>query len=207
MPLAVNQNQNEIELWEKVRSGDLKSFNEIYRIYYGTLMYIGRQLHCNEDTAKDLIHDTFVEIYERRESIKIQSSLKFYLIRCFKSHLYQNIKSNKTHLMVVEEEKKNREFVFSIQQEIIQEEASREVLANVEKEINNLTARQREAMYYFYKEGLDYDEITELMALKNRRSTQNLIYEAVKIIKSRLLFMAILLGVWFCKPHDYLPEV
>ncbi len=190
-----NLYQREIALWERAKGGDFQSFNEIYRIYYPKLIYIAGQLHCGHEVAKDLIHDTFVEIYERRETITIKSSLKFYLIRCFKSHWYKHIKSTQQHMKVVEEEKNNVGFTFSIQQEIIQEQANREMYAHLEQAINELSARQREAMYYFYKEGLDYDEIGEIMSLKTRRSAQNLIYEAVRIIKTKLLFIVLVQGV------------
>ncbi|MEQ6117905.1 sigma-70 family RNA polymerase sigma factor [Reichenbachiella sp. MALMAid0571] len=197
MPRKENQDQEEIILWEMVRSNDLQAFNQIYRIHYPRLMYIGKQLHCDEETTKDLLHDTFIEIYERRASIKIRSSLKFYLIRCFKSHLHKHIRQNQEHLKVIEEEEKEIQFTFSIQQEIIQNQSSLEQYASIEKEINALTSRQREAMYYYFKEGFDYDEITELMSLKTRRSAQNLIYEAIKIIKSRLLSLLFFVGVSF----------
>lgn len=193
----VTANKNEIELWNKVKSNDLNAFNEFYKMYYSKLMYIGGQLNCNEEIAKDLVHDTFVEIYERREFIDIKSSLKFYLIRCFKSHLYKYLRENKKHLKLVEEEKQNVNFSFSIQQEIIQKQISKEQYAKIENEINQLTNRQREVMYYFYKEGFDYDEIAEIMSLKTRRSAQNLLYEALKIIKSRLLGFPFVLMLLF----------
>lgn len=197
MPKEENQILDEIKLWEMVRSNDLQAFNQIYRIYYPKLLYIGGQLRCDEETTKDLIHDTFVEIYERRASITIKSSLKFYLIRCFKSHLHKHIRQNQEHLKIIEDEGKEIRFTFSIQQEIIHDQSFSEQYANIEKEINALTSRQREAMYYYFKEGFDYDEITELMSLKTRRSSQNLIYEAIKIIKSRLVILLFFIGVSF----------
>ena len=193
----VTTDKNEIELWKKVKSNDLKAFNEFYKIYYSKLMYIGGQLNCSEEISKDLVHDTFIEIYERREFIDIKSSLKFYLIRCFKSHLYKYLRENKKHLKLIEEGKQEVNFSFSIQQEIIQRQISQEQYDKVENEINQLTNRQREVMYYFYKEGFDYDEIAEIMSLKTRRSAQNLVYEAVKIIKSRLLAFAFILMLLF----------
>jgi RNA polymerase sigma factor (sigma-70 family) len=193
----VTTDKNEIELWKKVKSNDLKAFNEFYKIYYSKLMYIGGQLNCSEEIFKDLVHDTFIEIYERREFIDIKSSLKFYLIRCFKSHLYKYLRENKKHLKLIEEEKQDVNFSFSIQQEIIQKQISQEQYDKVENEINQLTNRQREVMYYFYKEGFDYDEIAEIMSLKTRRSAQNLVYEAVKIIKSRLLAFPFILMLLF----------
>jgi RNA polymerase sigma factor (sigma-70 family) len=193
----VTTDKNEIELWNKVKSNDLKAFNEFYKIYYSKLMYIGGQLNCSEEIFKDLVHDTFIEIYERREFIDIKSSLKFYLIRCFKSHLYKYLRENKKHLKLIEEEKQDVNFSFSIQQEIIQKQISQEQYDKVENEINQLTNRQREVMYYFYKEGFDYDEIAEIMSLKTRRSAQNLVYEAVKIIKSRLLAFPFILMLLF----------
>jgi len=102
-------------------------------------------------------------------------------------------------LKLIEEEKQTVNFSFSIQQEIIQKQIAKEQYTKVENEINQLTNRQREVMYYFYKEGLDYDEIAEIMFLKTRRSAQNLMYEALKIIKSKLLSISLIYVTFILK--------
>ncbi|MFY0653079.1 MAG: sigma-70 family RNA polymerase sigma factor [Cyclobacteriaceae bacterium] len=184
---------DELELWKKVKSDDLNAFYEFYTFFYPKLKYIANQLHCNDEIAKDLIHDTFVEIYERRSMIEIKSSLKYYLIRSFKSHLSKHLNSLNRLSKVKKEQEFEPAFTISFQTELIEKQHLVEKLSQVETAINELTNRQREALYYFYKEGLDYDEITEVMSLKTRRSSQNLIYEAIKVLRSKILFYFLIL--------------
>lgn len=176
----------DIELWQKVKYDDLEAFKELYNRYYTKLMYIGRQLHCTDEVAKDLVHDTFVEIYERRKNIDIKSSFKFYLVRCFKSHLHRHLKVLKRQLPMGKDVEEIP-FEFSIEEKLIHEQMDEYTRKKITQEVNQLSSRQREAMYYFYKEGLDYDEIMQVMSLKTRRSAQNLVYESIRILRSRFI--------------------
>ena len=78
-------------------------------------------------------------------------------------------------------------FEFSIEEKMIHEQMDEYTRKKITQEVNQLSSRQREAMYYFYKEGLDYDEIMQVMSLKTRRSAQNLVYESIRILRSRFI--------------------
>ncbi|MEQ9287163.1 MAG: sigma factor-like helix-turn-helix DNA-binding protein [Cyclobacteriaceae bacterium] len=49
-----------------------------------------------------------------------------------------------------------------------------------------LTKRQKQAIYYFYYEDLSYEEVSEIMGLNNVKSTRNLVYKAINILKSHM---------------------
>lgn len=53
-----------------------------------------------------------------------------------------------------------------------------------------LTPRQREAIYLRFYHDMDYDEIASVMTVTNH-AARNLIYEALKLLRSRLITIAV----------------
>ncbi|MCK5371360.1 MAG: sigma-70 family RNA polymerase sigma factor, partial [Cyclobacteriaceae bacterium] len=49
------------------------------------------------------------------------------------------------------------------------------------------TTRQKEAVIYFYYEGMSYQEIADIMGLQKVKSARKLIYRAIEALRKDLL--------------------
>jgi DNA-directed RNA polymerase specialized sigma24 family protein len=49
-----------------------------------------------------------------------------------------------------------------------------------------MPGRKKEALYYFYYEGLSYEQIKEMMELSHIKSARNLVYEAISYLREAL---------------------
>ena len=79
----------------------------------------------------------------------------------------------------------------SIETKIISEESSTNRHEKLNTALEMLTSRQRESIYYYFSECLDYSEIKEIMGFKDIKSARNIIYKAVSILKGYLLLLSI----------------
>lgn len=52
--------------------------------------------------------------------------------------------------------------------------------------MSKLTTRQKEAVLYFYYEGLSYQEIADIMGFQNVKSARKLIYRAIDALRKDL---------------------
>ncbi|WP_186755043.1 RNA polymerase sigma factor [Echinicola salinicaeni] len=78
-------------LFEKVRLGDHIAFNNLYDRFW-ELMYgaaYARVKSC--DLAKDIVQEIFVDIWNRKKTIKIRSTVKVYLLTAVKYKVFRVI--------------------------------------------------------------------------------------------------------------------
>jgi len=62
-----------------LRKGDIEVFKQLFLEYSPGLIRYGSSLTGDREAAKELVQDLFMEIWEKRESILIQGTLKPYL--------------------------------------------------------------------------------------------------------------------------------
>jgi RNA polymerase sigma-70 factor (ECF subfamily) len=73
---------NETALLESLRLGDEAAFDALFRLYYQPLCrYAQRTLEGDPDEAEEIVQAVFVKIWEQRERLDIQWTLKAYLFK------------------------------------------------------------------------------------------------------------------------------
>lgn len=183
-PLA---NMSDFDLWNNFKGGDEASFIFIYKKYFPQLFQFGNQFTSKVELVEDSIQDLFIELREKREKITIKSSIKFYLFKSLKRKVIVILEKNKKNISI-EETPGYTEFQisYSMEKRLIDGQIEKEQRQRLSESMQNLTPRQREALYYFYYEDMSYSEIQELMNFKHIQATRNLMYRALKELKSSL---------------------
>jgi len=69
-------------LLESIQQGDYKAYEVLFKTYYSTFCKYAVDLVHNSETAKDIVSDLFVKIWEQPENFLATSSLRQYLFRC-----------------------------------------------------------------------------------------------------------------------------
>lgn len=87
--------RNVFELFTK---GDNKAFEYIFKTYFGYLLNYSRQILKDSDVAEEIVESTFLTLWENRNQITLETSLKSYL---FKS-VYNNCLNYLKHQQVKE---------------------------------------------------------------------------------------------------------
>ncbi len=193
---SIHDSKNEPEIWQAFLKGDRSAFIFIYNRYFKVLYGYGRQFTDNNELIKDIIHDVFLDLQTTREKLSPTSSIRFYLLRCFKNRYLRYLKKKqKEDPNLWQENGLQFEAVLSVEQRMIQDQLGAEQLQKVNKALQNLTKRQKEAVFYFYYQELTIDQIREIMNLDNRRSVQNLIYQAIGELKQVLLQVILLIMI------------
>jgi RNA polymerase sigma-70 factor (ECF subfamily) len=73
------------ELINGLQKGDLNAFEELYRKYYVFLCLIAENMVRDPADAKEIVSDVFVRLWNIREKIEINTSVKGYLIRAVRN--------------------------------------------------------------------------------------------------------------------------
>ena len=76
---------DERELFESIKKGHMKSFETLFHQYYRYLCVYAEKITQNHDVAEEIVQDFFVRLWEKREQLSINSSIKSYFFRSVKN--------------------------------------------------------------------------------------------------------------------------
>ena len=179
---------SDAELWSFFKQGDEAAFVDIYKTYANRLYNYGVKFCRDKELVKDCLQDFFIYLRKNRETLGDTSSVKFYLFKAFRRRVVDYIRARES------EQKKNQlASGFQLQIEVshevkfIDRQFQEEQLAKLNKAMEALTEKEREAIFYYFYEGLGYKEIAEILNFTHIASARRLIYRSLASIKETLV--------------------
>ena len=170
---------------EEFKSLDKATFEQTYKTYYRPLCLYAQKIVGCEATAKDMVQDIFMNLWEKRENIDIDTSLKAYL--------YQGV-HNKclNHLEHIKVKRQYGEFTMDMDDDSawleihdnndpLSELISQEAMSKIEDAIAALPPRCREVFTLVEFEELSYQEVSDKLGI-----TKNTVDTQVKRAKQKL---------------------
>lgn len=153
------------DLWEAFKSGNQQAYAEIYKTNAEPLFRYGMQLCADEELVEDMIHDIFVDIWEKRKNLSEVKSIRLYLKFSLRRRILRKLK--RINLFQNEEVLYQNSFKFSVQAESLAREAEQfqELSSRLLQVLDDLSPRQREVIYLRFYQDMSYDEIAELLSL------------------------------------------
>ncbi len=97
--MSSDTENNELELLAGLRAGSETALRRIFNLHFPLLV---RDIYAyvpDEDTCKDIAQEVFMELWKKRETLAIHSSLRAYLRRAAINRALNFIKSNRRTLL------------------------------------------------------------------------------------------------------------
>lgn len=85
------------ELIEALKKGDETAYKELFYTFFEPLTFFANKYLKDIDLSKDMVQGVFSHIYEKREELSINSSIKSYLYQSITNRSLNQIKSAKIH--------------------------------------------------------------------------------------------------------------
>ena len=183
--------QDDEALWYSFIEGNNAAFEQLFTRYYPTLLRYGRKFSLDTDFIKDSIQDLFSELWQRRTHLNTTPSVKHYLYKSLRRKMIR-ISGNRHQTDELTEETYQFAVTLSPEQILLDDEFSTQLSQQMNHWLTFLTPRQREAIYHKFYHDLDYEEISFIMSISNH-TVRNLIYEALKLLRSRFISLLIML--------------
>ena len=145
------------ELFHKLKEGDEKAFKILFEKFYSSLCLFAKQYLKDHATAEESVQDMFVRIWEKRQNLHIETSVKHYLFRSVRNHCLNQIQHEKIKNQYASK------VIESANQEIDSSQFFIEVdlLKRIENSINSLPPKRQEIFKMSREQGLKYKEIAE----------------------------------------------
>lgn len=71
----------EKEIYIKIKQGDEKSFDILFKSYFPALCHYAFDILRDKESARELVINIFIKIWESRDSLNISTTIKGYLFR------------------------------------------------------------------------------------------------------------------------------
>ncbi|MEN2416079.1 RNA polymerase sigma factor [Flavobacterium mesophilum] len=169
-------------LWSKLKDGDEKSFSMLFERYYADLVRYGNSLSPFEEKVQDCIQDVFTDIWIYRDTLQNSVVVKAYLLSSVRKriarlherdHIFRKTTSTDSIAFLLE---------FSVEHELMDDETTKEKVGRLNKLLNELPARQKEALYLRYHQGLSVEQIAEMLDV-NYQSASNLLHRGLMSLR------------------------
>lgn len=190
---------SQINLWQRFLLGDKKALSEIFLLFHDDLFKYGLRLsRGNENIVKDCIQDLFLKLWKNRANLSDVKIIKPYLFKALRHHIFDSLDLHKSYDPIDYDADSVCEVVYSYEDFIINDQVNEELRKKVIDILNQLTPRQREAIYLRYFEELDFTSISQVMNL-NVQSVRNNLARGLQVM--RKLFVLESFFIMLGKPH------
>jgi RNA polymerase sigma-70 factor (family 1) len=165
---------------EEIRNGNQFAFEKVFRLLYADLCRYANNMLRNQDEAEDLVQNTFVAFWEKRQQIMVVGSLKAYLYKSVYNHCLNKIKHGKIRL-------EHESYVINNFSEasLGQPHIANELEGNIEKAIEKLPEQCQKIFKMSRFDELKYQEIADILEI-SVKTVENQIGKALKIMRIEL---------------------
>ena len=87
---------DEIHIIRGIKQGEENSYSLLFETYYRVLSVFASKYVTDLETAREIVQDLFVHIYENRDTLVITTSLKSYLYHSVRNRCLNHLKQLKT---------------------------------------------------------------------------------------------------------------
>jgi RNA polymerase sigma-70 factor, ECF subfamily len=175
----------QIREWaEKISQSDRDAFNALFRALYYPLTYYAFRYTKSQDQACDIVQDAFVLIWQSREEIDPGQSLKSYLYKMVRNKSLNHMRDH-TNRMVTWTICPETTLNFQTGSDGRSDQKSADRLeSKFMTWIDELSDRRKEAFELSRFEGLNHDEIADVMNL-SVKTVNNHIVDALSHLRKR----------------------
>lgn len=178
---------------------NIEFFEKTFRQHYSLLVNFANTFLHDINDSEEVVQQTFVKIWENKENINIQNSIKSYLFTSVRNSCMNHLKHEKVvnHYKAYNKEIRD----FEEHKTVINFE-SIEMFETIQNAIKKLPEERKKIFLLSRNEGLKYSEIAEKLQI-SPKTVENQMSSALKFLrielKDYLLLLIIFIKTMFFK--------
>ena len=174
--------QIEQQIITAIKNGDELAFEGLFKSLYSQLLVFALRFVEDDESAEEIVQDTFFQFWESRDKIEINTSLKAYLYKSVRNASLNFLK----HEKVVD---KYRDYYSNVlhQDELSPEDwmTENELSDKIQNAIGKLPPERKKVFEMSRFEGLKYREIAEKLNI-SVKTVENQMGKALKFLREEL---------------------
>jgi RNA polymerase sigma-70 factor (ECF subfamily) len=172
---------DEAELLRRVRSGDEKAYDTVFRAWYPALVRVATALLHDPDAAEEVAQDVMVRFWQNRHAMETGIPLKAYLLRAVRNRALNHLR----HLRVRREAEPEVIDTYGESHATDQPVVAGELAEAIKVAVAELPPRCREIFELSRVDNLKYSEIATALEI-SEKTVEAQMGKALKILRERL---------------------
>ncbi len=165
-----------------LREGNEKAFEKIFRIYFKSLHSYAYTFMKDDELAEEIVQNVFCRIWEKRDQLKTDGSLKAYLYRSVHNESLNYLKQQKTRAALqVHYGNSDEEGSAQASEKIMVAELE----THIKKALDELPQQCRTIFQLSRFEQLKYQQIADQLNL-SVKTVENQMGKALKVLRLKL---------------------
>ncbi|MBS1500585.1 MAG: RNA polymerase sigma-70 factor [Bacteroidetes bacterium] len=181
----------DVDLTDLLKSGDHAAFTEIYHRYKGLLYIFAYKRVGDREEARDIIHELFTALWEKREALNITGNLLSYLYTSVRNRIMDRVARQKVAARYLDQ---FQEYIDSGHSPADHLARMRNLEELIEREIAALPPKMRTVFLLSRNTELSRKEIAEQLDL-SEETVKSHMHHALKTLKGRLGPLFVLLFI------------
>lgn len=182
----------DLELWQNIKAGDRQSFSIAYDQNIDQLIRYGSRFTQDATLVEDCLHDLFVYVWQNREKLSDTDSIRNYLMVSLRRSIIKRSKKVSQSQGEINDHDVAFGTELSIEEIISQTEINAEKAEKIKNAFDQLSARQKEAIYLKYYNDKDYEDICEILDI-SYQSARNLVSSGIKKLRDIMTVISLLI--------------
>lgn len=183
---------SDTRIWDDFLLGNKGAYAFMYEKYARVLYNYGYKIAQDRQLTEDCLQDLFLTILETRERLSHTDSIKFYLMRSLRRDIVRKLNGS-TRLAgqrlgqhrSLDDHDVDFRVKFHYEPTWLDSQISKERSETILHELNQLPARQKEALFLKFFDSLNYEEIAGIMGIETT-SAYKVIYKAIAALQKRV---------------------
>lgn len=154
---------NDLLVLKKIKEGDIKTFEEVFRHYYAPLCFYSLGIIGRKDVAEEVVQELFYVLWKDRQEIQVLRSVKSYLYGAVRNQSLQYLEHRdvreRHRQAVLQAEENEQDLAPDLQLEY------KELENVINRTLNQLPERRLRIFKMHRMEGKKYKEIADYLAL------------------------------------------
>ncbi|EAY24329.1 RNA polymerase sigma-70 factor [Microscilla marina] len=190
------------QIVEKISAHNQSVFEYVFKRYYQELCNFAFMYLKVEQSSEEVVQETFINIWEKRQKLKIQSSIKAYLYTSVKNRSINYLKSKATQVSQKSHSTSSEEHPIHIAENATVEEAmhNAELQHVLSQAIAALPKRCSEIFTLTRIEGLSYQQVADQLGISKKtvEAQMGIAFKKLRIfIKQHWELMIVWALVWY----------
>lgn len=168
----------DLDLWHKIKKGNKQALKKLHnKYYYQMCLFAIKSTNGNSGLAEELVSDCFIKIWDDRNKIEINASVKQYLFRILQNNIIDHFRKKR-----IISEPINKDYTSPGNEKDFDDQKQYALLFKAMKMLPEQCRRILELAVF---EGLTYNQIAEKLGI-SRNTVKTQMGRAYRFLKEKL---------------------
>lgn len=170
--------QSEVTLKKPIKINSQEEFKEVFENYFNPLVNFINQYVQNIENSREIVQNTFLKLWDKKDVLTIETSLKNYLYRSAKNAMIDYIRKHEKVKLISDEKE---QLIYNLP-DTDDSYLSPYIIRNeILKAMEELKPKNKEIFRLSKFEGLTYEEIAKHLNISKRSVEDNVARATIKL--------------------------